>query len=380
MYTSLVFYYPSTFNPIWDLPTAPNVHLQRQQLTNWLTDEHLQHHQWADIITRDYENSTLYEVKTVVEHQISRSSTEYFCVNFTPVNVMSSKLAYSHLTLSQTRSVFPALGKVLLASEEFQSVQQHKLNAVHLWSFEGCLKSLLARFLAWVHYSKVCLSFYVRKVCLEEVEKLSDAFSNRLMYQWLKGYPITFQTKWLSQPFICPTQMDVYCHVNFVKERLKGLKAVSQSRLIDELNPMFQHWVFSWALSVPSRTLSYCDDRLRRFLQRWATRRHPNKGWTWVCQKYWRVGSNAMKRFFWVRVLTHSTNWQRFDNACVQEAYSPLVTFLQAKIKGCMLVESSSLSQWQFVCLESDATLITHTAFTLTKWRKNRSFNYFLLY
>jgi hypothetical protein len=38
------------------------------------------------------------------------------------------------------------------------------------------------------------------------------------------------------------------------------------------------------------------------------------------------------------------------------------------------------LSQWQFVCLDSDAILLTHTAFTLKKWRKNRSFNHFMLY
>lgn len=380
MYTSLPFYYPSTLNPSLDTPTSPNVHLQLQQLTNWLTHEHLQHHQWVGIITCEYENSTLYEVKTVVQQQIPTSSIEPFYVNFTPVNVLSSKLFHSQLTLSQTRSMFPALEKDFLRSEGFHPVEWSSLNVVRSWSFEANLKPLLARFLAWFQYSKIYLSFYVRKVCLQENGQLSETFSNRLMYQWLKGQPIAFQTKRFSQPFVCPTQADVHCHLNLVKERLKRLKAVSQSRLIDELNPMFEHWVSAWELSVGWRTLSYCDDRLRRLLQRWAKRRHSNKGWSWVCHKYWRVGATATKCVFWLHLLTNSSSLQKFGTAWLPDVPSQLVNLLQAKLKECIDLESSSLSQWQFVCLDSNAILLTYTAFTLKKWRKNRSFYDFLLY
>ena len=317
MYKSLAFYYPSTLIPSLDTTTSPNVHLQLQQLTNWLTDEHLQHHQWSGIITREYENSTLYEAKTVVQQQIPTSSIESFFVNFTSVNVISSKLFHSQFTLCQARSMFPALGKVFLRLQGFHLVEWSELNVVHSWPFEASLKPLLERFVAWCQYSKVYLSFYVRKVCLQENGQLSETFSNRVMYQWLKGQPIASQTKWFSQPFVCPTQTDVRCHLNLVKECLKRLKAVSQSRLIEELNPMFEHWVSTWDLSVGWQTLSYCDDRLRRLLQRWAKRRHPNKGWSWVCHKYWRVGATATKCVFWLRLLTHSGDLQKFENAWV---------------------------------------------------------------
>jgi len=380
MYTCLPFYYPSTLDPPLDTPTPPNVHLQLHQLTNWLTYEHLQYHQWAGVITREYENSTLYEVKTVVQQQIPNSSIELFCFNFTPVNLLSSKLFHSQLTLCQTCSMFPTLEKVFLRSEGFYLVEWSEINVVRSWPLEPSLKPLLARFVAWFQYSKIYLSFYVRKVCLQENGQLSETFSNRLMSQWLKGQPIASQTKWFSQPFVCPTQADVRCHLNIVKECFKRLKAVSQSRLIDELNPMIERWVSTWDLSVDWRTLSYCDDRLRRLLQRWAKRRHPNKGWSWVCYKYWRVGIIATKCVFWLRLLTNLGNLQRFENAWVPGVPSQLVKLLQGKLKECMDLESSSLSQWQFVCLDSDATLLTHTAFTLRQWRKNRSFDYFLLY
>jgi hypothetical protein len=380
MYTSLAFYYPSTLNPTLDTSTLPNVQLQFQQLTNWLTDEHLQHQQWAGIITRESENSSLYEVKTLLEQQMPSGPIEHFCVNFTPVTVISSKLLHFQLTLCQTRSMFPVLGKVFLASKGFQLLEWPKLNAIHSFPVEDHLKSLLARFRAWFQYSKIYLSFYVRKICLEEDAQLSDTFSNRLMYQWLKGQHIASQTKWLSHPFGCPTQADVRYHLNLVKECLKRLKAVSQSRLIEELNPLLQRWLSSWDLSVRWRTLSYCDDRLRRLLQRWAKRRHPNKGWAWVCHKYWRVGSTATKYIFWLHLLTNSCGLQKLDNKYMSGVHSQLVRFLQANLKECMSLDSSSLSQWQFVCLDVDVSLMNHTAFTLKKWRKNRSFHHFLLY
>lgn len=380
MYTSLAFYYPSTFNPTLDTPPLPNVQLQLQQLTNWLTDEHLQHQQWAGIITREFEKSNVYEVKTILEEPIPSGSIEHFCVNFTPVTVMSSKLFHSQLTLYQTRSMFPLLGEVFLTSEGFQPLEWLDFNAARVFPLEQHLKSLLARFIAWFQYSKVYLSFYARKIYLEEDAQPSDTFSNRLMYRWLKGQHNASQAKWLSHPFVCPTQADVRYHLNLVKECLKRLKAVSQSRLIEELNPLLQRWVSSWDLNVRWRTLSYCDDRLRRLLQKWAKRRHPNKGWAWVCHKYWRVGSTATKCIFWLRLLINVGGLQRSEDGAVAKVHSQLVKIVQSKLKESMDLDSSSLSQWQFVCLDSDVSLMTHTAFTLKKWRKNRSFHHFLLY
>lgn len=376
MYTSLAFYYPSNLNPSLGTPTLPNVQLQRQHLTKWLSEEHLQHQQWAGIITREFENSSLSEVKSVVEQQLPSDPIEHFCLPFTALTVMSSKLFHCQLTLFQTRSMFPLLGKVFLASEGFQPLKGH---AGRLFPMEGRLKVLLRRFVAWFQYSKIFLSFYMRKVCLEENGQLSDTFSNQLMCQWFTGKYTAPHAKWLNSPFACPTEADVRYHLNLMKERLKRLKAVSQSRLIGELNPMIHRWVSLWNLSVGWRTLNYCDDRLRRLLQRWAKRRHPNKGWTWVCHKYWRVGSTATKCIFWLRLLTNS-DLPRFETKYVLGVHSHLLKLFQAKLKDCMDFNSSSLSQWQFVCLESDVSLMTHTAFTLKKWRKNRSFNHFLLY
>ena len=380
MYTCLPFYYPSALNPPLDTSTSPHVHLQLQLLTPWLTREHLQHHQWASIITREYENNTLSEVKIVAQQQILNNSTESLCVHFTPVNMLSSKLCHWQLTLGNTRSMFPALQTGFLRSGEFHPVQWVNLNKVSSWPLEARLKPLLARFVAWFQYSKVYLSFYVRKVCLQENGQVSDTFSNQLMCQWLKGQPMTLQTKRFSQPFVGPTQADVRCHLNLVKDCFKRLKAVAQSRLIDELNPMLERWLSTWDLSVGWRTLSYCDDRLRQLLQRWAKRRHPNKGWMWVCHKYWRIGVTATKCVFWLRLLTHLRHLHKFEGVALPGVPLQLMRLLQTKLKGCMHLESSSLSQWQFVCLDSDATLVSHTTFALKKWRKNRSFDHFLLY
>ena len=375
MYNSLAFYYPPILTPTGDTPTVPNVQLQLQSLTNWLTYEHLQHQQWAGIITRDYETNHLHEIKTFVEHKLPTGFPECVCVNFTPLTVMSAKLFHSQLTSCQTRSMFPGLTKHFTQPEGFHPLEGQTLNVLRAFSLEcieTSLQPLLDRFVAWFQYSKVYLSFYVRKFWLEENGQLSDVFSSRLLCHWLKNQHVEPQIKWLSQPCVCPTHADVRCHLNRVKERMKGLKAVSQTRLISELHALCQRWVSAWDLSVRWYILSYCDDRLRRLLQKWAKRRHPNKGWAWVCHRYWRVGTAATKCLFWLRLLTHTE--------LVSDVHSQFVNLLQTKVNESMDLDVSVLSQWQFVCLDSDAALTTHTAFTLRKWRKNRSFQHFLLY
>jgi hypothetical protein len=213
-------------------------------------------------------------------------------------------------------------------------------------------------------------------MCLQEESRMSDSFSNSLICKWLEAYHMTGQFKSLSPPFVGPTQAEVLSHVNQVKMQIKRLKAVSQSYLIPQLNHMIRQWVSLWDVSVRWQTLWYCDDRLRRFLQRWAKRRHPNKGWGWVRHKYWQMDSRISRFVFWLDLLAQTPHNPLFG----LKFKSPLMSLLSTKTQDYLDVEPSSCHSRQFFCVESTTALVTYSGFPLKKWRKSRAFDYFLLY
>lgn len=385
MYNSLTFYYPN-FN-LKDGITDPclnlNVPLQLENSNEWLKTEHLQHQQWASNVMRGYETSYCYEVQTFVVPKVLTVMSDPFYFEFTPALGMSSKLLYSQLTGSNTQSIFPGFMQDLSNSKGFQWLDWQKFTALDADSFtcdRQPLQQLVPKFVAWVNFYKLYLSFYVRKVILEEDGRVSETFSNRLVCQWLGGRRFESQSQGLNTPFIGPTQTEVHNHLKQLKEHINRMKAVSQATLIYDLNSVINHWVSAWGLNIRWSTLSYCEDRLRRLLQRWAKRRHPNKGWGWVSHKYWRVGPSATKCVFWLCLLKNIYASSKKQTIMSSSFKAQLVKLFQMRLYDSVSVETSSFNHWQFCCVESKENLLPHTVMPLKKWRKSRSFDYFLLY
>jgi hypothetical protein len=384
MYNSLAFYYSgSHLKDTLAVSTAPQLQTQLQKLTNWLSVEHLQHKQWASIVTQQYQQSSRFAYNIFCNPQIKHASTEDFYKNFIPVTVKSSKLFQSQATLCTTNSVFPGLklATIFVDSEDFRGLEgQHlrQLYSLPTSPINVDLKSLLMKFRVWCQFTTIYLSSYVRKMCLHEENRMSDSFSNCLICKWLEPYHLTDQLKFLSPPFVGPTQAEVLSHLNQMKQQIKRLKAVSQSYLISQLNHMIRKWVLLWNVSVRWQTLWYCDARLHRFLQRWAKRRHPNKGWGWVCHKYWQTDSHINRFVFWLDLLAQISN--SHNPVFGLKIKLPLMGLLHIKIQDYRDVEPSSFQSQQFFCVESNTALVTYNRFPLKKWRKSRSFDYFLLY
>jgi hypothetical protein len=379
MYNSLTFYY-SNF-PLKDTttnqPLPLNVVGQLQTIHEWLKIEHSQHQQWTSSLMQDYETSHCYDMQTFVGHK-QPTSVDPFLVRFTPILWMSSKLVYSQLTMCHTRAMFPALSLNVSGSLSTQPIDWPKFTTLYSESFaqdREVLQQLLSRFIAWFTFSKLYFSFYVRKVNLEEDGRLSDTFSNRLVCHWLRGRCFASYIQGSYSPYMAPTHTEVHNHLKNVKDRLNRMKTVPQSALIFELNSCIHTWISAWDLSIRWSTLTYCEDRLRRLLQRWAKRRHPNKGWGWVCHKYWRVGPTASKCIFWLWLL--STVYASSKPRLTLKAQ--LVNLVQTRLAD-TVSEVSSFTNCQFFCMESRAGLLPYTVRSFKKWRKSRSLEHFLLY
>jgi hypothetical protein len=380
MYNSLTFYYSNSSlkDNTTDQALSFNVPGQLQMAQDWLKIEHSQHQQWTSNLMHDYEMNYCYDMQAFVDRRRPTNSVDPFLVEFTPCVLMSSKFFYLQLTSYHAQSIFPGLHFVCPESLGFQVFEWQNFTTMYRNSLthdSELLPQLLSRFVAWFKFSKLSFSFYVRKFMLEEDGRVSDTFSNRLMCHWLRTRCCASHIQVLHAPYMAPTPTEVHTHLKRLKEHLNRMKTVSQADLIAELNPFIHDWLSVWDLSIRWATLTYCEDRLRRLLQRWAKRRHPNKGWGWVCQKYWRVGPTASKYIFWLGVLS---------NVCAASNIrttlkAHLVNLVQMHLGDCGS-EVSSFTNWQFVCMDAKEGLLPYTVMSFKQWRKSRSFEHFLLY
>ena len=91
---------------------------------------------------------------------------------------------------------------------------------------------------------------------------------------------------------ITPSKQNVKTFLSNVRDIFRKSKATSQEELIETLNPRIRGWVNFHRHIVAKRTFSWIDKHIWQMSWRWARRRHPNKGESWVKKKYFpKVGS-----------------------------------------------------------------------------------------
>jgi RNA-directed DNA polymerase len=81
------------------------------------------------------------------------------------------------------------------------------------------------------------------------------------------------------------------------KEVLNNNKTAKQENIIHFLNPKLRGWAMYYRFAVSQKVFDKIDYEIWWKLYRWAIRRHPNKGKSWVVRKYFSKVGNLKDAF-----------------------------------------------------------------------------------
>ncbi len=87
---------------------------------------------------------------------------------------------------------------------------------------------------------------------------------------------------------ITPSQEKIQEHYKHLAEVINAHKAVPQSGLIKNLNPIIRGWANYYSTQVSNKIYSHLDFLVYWKLRSWAKRRHPQKTGKWITTKYWQ--------------------------------------------------------------------------------------------
>lgn len=94
---------------------------------------------------------------------------------------------------------------------------------------------------------------------------------------------------------IKPSDEKVKLHYQKLADTIDRHQASKQIDLIKELNSIIKGWSNYYSACCSSETFKDLDNKMWSKLRRWAKRRHPNKNWEWVTNKYWRQAVKSRK-------------------------------------------------------------------------------------
>jgi len=78
-----------------------------------------------------------------------------------------------------------------------------------------------------------------------------------------------------------------------IKDICKSSCRLSQDELIRKLNPVIIGWANYHKGNVAKEAFTAIDKYVFERLWKWAKKRHPNKGSTWIKEKYWQIVGNS---------------------------------------------------------------------------------------
>ena len=85
-----------------------------------------------------------------------------------------------------------------------------------------------------------------------------------------------------------PSKTAVKTFLQDINKIIKTNVGAKTENLLFQLNPKIRGWVNYYHHSASSKTFSYIDHRIFQMLYRWAQKRHANKGFKWINQKYFQ--------------------------------------------------------------------------------------------
>jgi RNA-directed DNA polymerase len=98
--------------------------------------------------------------------------------------------------------------------------------------------------------------------------------------------------KYDGKPLVKPSKKNTHAFLEKIRGLIGANKTVSQTTLIDILNPVIRGWAGYHRHCVATETFERVDHEIWRRLWQWARRRHPNKTATWVKKRYFPAQGN----------------------------------------------------------------------------------------
>jgi RNA-directed DNA polymerase len=98
-----------------------------------------------------------------------------------------------------------------------------------------------------------------------------------------QGEPLGFKT------IIRPSKQAVKAHIARTGTIIRKYQGAPQLALITTLNPIVRGWARYFRTGSAAATFKSCDHHIYTQLRRWANRRHPKKGKTWIVKRYWSM-------------------------------------------------------------------------------------------
>ena len=132
-------------------------------------------------------------------------------------------------------------------------------------------------------------------------------------------------------------------HYRRLKQTIDKHKAASQAELIASLNPIIKGWSNYFSSVCSKRIFNRLDDLVYKKISQWAKRRHPNKSWSWISNKYWRTIGNDNWCF---ATRNHSDNpLKLFDHADTKIVRHIKVKGLASPMDGNLIYWSSRMGK-----------------------------------
>jgi RNA-directed DNA polymerase len=103
--------------------------------------------------------------------------------------------------------------------------------------------------------------------------------------------------------YILPQKEKVHTLLEDIRQWLRTHSGATPEAVIRTLNPLLRGWGNYYKHSASKRTFTYVDHHVWQMLWRWARKRHPKKGKTWLARKYF-MPPNAARWTFHALVET----------------------------------------------------------------------------
>lgn len=95
--------------------------------------------------------------------------------------------------------------------------------------------------------------------------------------------------KYNGKLLIKPSKKNVFSFLAKIRDIIRSNRTVAAVELIRKLNSKIRGWTNYYRHVVSKKTFAYIENQIFHAIWRWARRRHPNKGATWVKKKYFRT-------------------------------------------------------------------------------------------
>jgi RNA-directed DNA polymerase len=149
--------------------------------------------------------------------------------------------------------------------------------------------------------TKETLTLEVLPLLEEFLAKRGLALSSKktAIVQVRQGFDFISQNvrKYGSKLIIKPSKDSIKWVLARIRKSLKELRTHTQACVIGLLNPLIRGWGYYHKSVCSRKTFEKVDHEIFQALWRWAKRRHPNKGLSWIKNRYFKVLGNQQWGF-----------------------------------------------------------------------------------